>query len=141
MNPNHRYLCYTNLLLILSLLYFANSISHGTHVIEYILAFFLVVTIVLSQLFWSQPIRGSTIHRIDALNSKLVAGCFILYVLSYKFRWSFVLLIGLVFFSFFMSDYYSTLEWCSNKHLLWQGILHVLCFIASFYAFFQIQNF
>ena len=134
---NHRYLCFTNSLLLLTLLYFSIQISRSkVHAIEYVLAFGLVVTIALSQLFWFHPIRGSLLHRIDALNAKVVVACFILYVLSYKFRWSFVLLVGMIFFSFYLSHYYSTLEWCSHKHVLWQGILHVLCFIATLYAFF-----
>ena len=98
---NHRYLCFTNSLLLLTLLYFSIQISRSkVHAIEYVLAFGLVVTIALSQLFWFHPIRGSLLHRIDALNAKVVVACFILYVLSYKFRWSFVLLVGLIFFSF-----------------------------------------
>ena len=58
-NSNHKYLCYTNLLLIVSLFYFLFNIQETKNkpYVEYILASFLILTIIFSQLFWNNPIR------------------------------------------------------------------------------------
>lgn len=67
-NSNHKYLCYTNLLLIISILYFIFNLQKVKDkiIIEYLLVLFLIITIILSQIFWNNPIKGSTIHKIDA---------------------------------------------------------------------------
>jgi len=56
---NHKYLCYTNLLLIVSLFYFLFNIQENKNkpYIEYLLASFLIITIIFSQLFWNNPIK------------------------------------------------------------------------------------
>jgi phosphatidylserine synthase len=134
---NHKYLCYTNLLLIVSLFYFLFNIQETKNkpCVEYILASFLILTIIFSQLFWNNPIKQSKIHKIDAIIAKIVIFSFILYTLFYKFKFSYLLVLLAIATSFYFSNYYSNQEWCSNKHLFCHGSLHIFCFIATFYAF------
>ncbi len=134
-NKNHKYIQYTNLLLIITLIYFIYNIRHIKSKIEYILASFLILTIIFSQLFWKNPIRQSKIHKIDAIIARIVILSFIPYTLIYKFKYSFIpiLLASLVFIYF--SNHYSKKEWCSNKHLLFHGLFHIFCFFATFYTF------
>lgn len=134
---NHKYLCYTNLLLIVSLFYFLFNIQETKNkpYVEYILASFLILTIIFSQLFWNNPIKQSKIHKIDAIIAKIVIFSFILYTLFYKFKFSYLLVLLAIATSFYFSNYYSNQEWCSNKHLFCHGSLHIFCFIATFYAF------
>jgi hypothetical protein len=134
---NHKYLCYTNLLLIITILYFLFNLQKVKDkiIIEYLLVLFLIITIILSQIFWSNPIKGSTIHKIDAINGKIVILSFILYTLLYKFKFSYLLILFVISISFYFSDKYSNQDWCCNKHLFWHGLLHVFCFFATFYAF------
>jgi hypothetical protein len=134
---NHKYLCYTNLLLSISFFYFVFNIHEETPYIEYVLASFLIVTIIFSQLFWNNPIKQSTIHKIDAIIAKIVIFSFIVYTLLYKFMLSFLFILFAIAISSYYSNYYSKQEWCSNHHLCWHGSLHIFCFIASFYAFFE----
>jgi hypothetical protein len=70
----HKYLCYTNLLLIVSLFYFLFNTQEVKEkpFLEYILASFLIITIIFSQLFWNNPIKQSKIHKIDAIIAKIV---------------------------------------------------------------------
>ena len=70
----HRYLRYTNLLLIVSLFYFLFTTQEVKEkpFLEYILASFLIITIIFSQLFWNNPIKQSKIHKIDAIIAKIV---------------------------------------------------------------------
>jgi len=133
---NHKCLCYTNLLLIISLFYFLFTRQKiKTINFEYILALFIIPTIICSQLFWNNPIKQSNIHKIDAIIAKITILSFIIYTLLYKFKISylFVLLASIV--CFYFSNYYSNKEWCSNQHLFFHGLLHICCFIGTFYAF------
>ena len=133
----HKYLCYTNLLLIVSLFYFLFNTQEVKEkpFLEYILASFLIITIIFSQLFWNNPIKQSKIHKIDAIIAKIVIFSFILYTLLYKFKFSYLLVLLAIAISFYFSNYYSNQEWCCNKHIFCHGTLHIFCFIATFYAF------
>ena len=135
--PKHKCLCYTNLLLSISFFYFVFHIHEETPWIEYVLASFLIITIIFSQLFWNNPIKKSNIHKIDAIIAKIVIFSFIFYTLLYKFMVSFLFILLAIAISSYYSNYYSNQEWCSNHHLCWHGSLHIFCFIASFYAFFE----
>ena len=136
---NHKYLCYTNLLLIISILFFIYKTKSTTNPnptqIEKFLATSLIGTIVFSQLFWNNPIKHSIIHKIDAIIAKIVIASFILYTLIYKYRFSYLLVLSAITISFYFSNHYSSQEWCSNKHLCCHASLHIFCFIATFYAF------
>ena len=132
---NYLYLCYTNLLLNVSILYFLFNRHKDTPLIEYIFAVFLIITIIFSQLFWRNPIKQSKIHKIDAIIAKIVIFTLILYTLLYKFKFSFLLILLVIFISSYFSNHYSKQEWCSNKHILCHGLLHIFCFIATFYTF------
>jgi hypothetical protein len=129
----HQYLQYTNLLFIICLFYFL--LKNNKPKIEYVLAFLLVISIIFSQVFWNNPIQHSKIHKMDAIIAKITVSLFILYTLIYKFNIVFLFLLVAIAISFYFSNYYSTKEWCCNKHLLCHGSLHIFCFNAMFYTF------
>ena len=141
-NTNHRYLQFTNLLLILSIFYFlyTKPTIKEKHAIEYLLASFLIITIIFSQLFWNNPIKHSNIHKIDAVIAKIVIFSFIFYTIIYKFKVSYLLVLLAIALSFYFSNYFSNQEWCSSQHLFCHGCLHIFCFIATFYAFIPILS-
>jgi len=132
---NNKYLCYTNLLLILSILYFFYNKDEKTPYMEYLLVLFLIPIIITSQIFWNNPIKGSKIHKIDALISKTAIISFIVYVLIYKFSFIRLFILLGIIVSFYFSNYYSNKEWCSNQHICCHGLLHIFCFIGTFFAF------
>ena len=140
MNNNHKYLRYTNMLLLISIAYFLCTIQDIKNhpKVEFILATFLLVTIVCSQLFWDHPIQHSTIHKIDAIVAKIVIFSFILYTLMYKFKFSFLIVLAAIFISFYFSHTYSSQEWCCTNHLCCHGLMHIFCFIATFYTFMPV---
>ena len=133
------YLCYTNFLLVGPIIYFLINKNEVKPWVEYVLVSFLCTTILLSQLFWYNPIRFSVIHKVDAVNAKLVIGCFIVYTLLYKYRLSFLFILAGIAVSFYLSNMYSNQQWCSIQHLYCHAILHLFCFVASFYAFFPMM--
>jgi len=137
-NTNHLYLRYTNLLLWLSVFYFYTN--HKKPYIEYILAVFLIITIFWSQLFWKYPVKHSFIHTIDAIVAKITIVSFILYTILYKFSLFYLFVLLCICITSYYSNYYSSQIWCSNDHLYWHGILHICCFIATFFAFSPIEE-
>jgi|LauGreSuBDMM15SN_2_FD.fasta_scaffold17330_2 FlaA1/EpsC-like NDP-sugar epimerase len=141
---NAYYLCYTNLLLIIPIGYFLFNIQTETPKIEFLLATMLLIVIYFSQQFWKNPIKHSRIHRIDAIVAKITIVSFILYTLfkfsnSFDVLWMCYLVLFAIVTSFYFSNKYSNEEWCSNKHLCCHGLLHIFCFIATFYAFLPLS--
>lgn len=130
---NYNFLLLTNSLLLYSIIYFFTNNTVHT-LIEYILVSLLPFTIFFSQLFWINPIRYSIIHKIDAFIAKIVISSFIIYTLIYKYNFSYIILLYFIFLSFYYSNYYSSKKWCCNNHLFFHGLLHIFCFIATFYA-------
>lgn len=139
-NSNHRYLCYTNLLLVISIFYFLFNRQQVKSKIEYILALLLIVIIIFSQIFWNNPIKYSKIHKIDAIIAKIGMVSLLSYTVIYKFNSSFLLILLAIIISAYLSNYYSKQNWCSNKHLICHGLLHIFCFIGTFYTFAPIKK-
>ena len=137
----HRVLLYTNLLLVISLIYF--FFYSNKNYMETMLALTLVPVIISSQLFWRNPIKGTVIHIIDSILAKICIFSFILYTIIYKFTtfetsviYSILLFyIGLAAWS---SNRYSRIQWCSPDHIKSHAFLHYFCFMATFFAFLQL---
>ena len=131
-------LLYTNLLLVFSLVYFyCNSTKNW---IECVLAVLLVAIILSSQIFWRNPIRGTSVHTIDAIIAKVCISAFIAYTIAFKLQYDDIaivygiLLLGIVV-SAGLSGYFSNKRWCSPAHIHSHAFLHYFCFIATFFAF------
>jgi len=128
----------TNSLLLLSFLFFLQFSEKNIY--EIILAGCLVITIIVSQLFWNNPIKHSTIHRIDGIVAKISLGLFFGYITLYKkidtmlFYLFLIIMVWVVYF-FFLSDYHSRKQWCCNHHIIYHGMSHIFCFTGSLFAF------
>ena len=106
-----------------------------------ILSFLLLSTYFFSQLFWFNPIQYSLVHKIDSIIAKTTISYFIIYTLTYKelkflLYYSYILIVLNIIIMSYLSNIESTKKWCSDKHILYHGLLHIFCFIGSFYAFF-----
>jgi hypothetical protein len=135
-----QYLKKTNLLLFISFIFFI--INSKKNINEVLLGLCLLASILMSQLFWNNPKKYSLIHKVDAYVAKFSISYFIIYTLLCKnlhisrvLFYSYIVSLFGIFFSFYMSNYYSSREWCSSNHIYCHGILHICCFIASLYAF------
>ena len=130
----------TNLLLFISFIFFMINSKKNIH--EVVLGLCLIGSIIMSQLFWNNPKKYSIIHRVDAVVAKFSISYFIIYTLLGKkiqksrvLFYSYIVCLFGIFFSFYMSNYYSSKEWCCSNHIYCHGMLHICCFIASIYAF------
>lgn len=134
----YRILLYTNLMLIISLIYF--YFYSNKNWIETTLAVMLVSTIITSQYFWRNPLRGTSLHKIDAIIAKLCIFSFIIYTLFVKNGWNYTsllysILLIYIGLSAWFSHHYSRIRWCSPEHIKSHAFLHYFCFLATFFAF------
>jgi hypothetical protein len=103
---------------------------------ETLLALMLILTVILSYFFWSDPVIGSDINIYDAVVAKLTLFLFISYTLWKRgFTWQYISILFLIGISFYYSDYYSSIQWCCTEHIHSHGVFHVLCTIGTFFAF------
>jgi hypothetical protein len=128
----------TNSLIIVSLLFFLQFSEKNRW--ENILAVCLVTTLIVSQIFWNNPVRYSIIHRIDGIVAKISVSLFIGYTTFYKkidpiLLYLFLILITWMMYFFLLSNFHSQKEWCCNSHILYHGIAHIFCFACSLFAF------
>ena len=136
LKPYH--LCITSgLFLIPLIIYF---LSNDKNLEKNILAFFLCLCLLFSQLFWYNPISNSFIHKIDARVAKLNACLIIMYTLfyiklSYFVLFLYILLGILTICAFYKSDYYSNKEWCCDGHLFNHSFIHIAAFFGFLYVF------
>ena len=130
----HQFLRLTNATLIISLLYF--YFFTDKNVYEIILSTMLVLSIAMSQIFWSNPVKGSSIHMWDAIIAKMTIFSFIIYTFwKHGFLIEYTIVLVCIAISFAYSHYYSSIEWCSSGHVKSHGALHYFCFMATFFAF------
>jgi len=133
------YLQITNFSLSFSLLYF--YLHSNKNLYECVLAVILVLIMICSQLFWSNPIQHSLIHKIDAIVAKVGLTCFILYIALFKKKtWlgviSAIFIVICIADTFYLSNYFSTIEWACEEHILFHGMMHLFCYIGTFFAFY-----
>jgi hypothetical protein len=138
MNIPPQILRITNSLIIISFLFFLQFSEKNMW--EKILAGCSIIILISSQLFWANPVRYSTIHRIDGIVAKITVLSFIGYVTFYKkidpiLLYLFMILVVWMMYFFLLSNFYSNKEWCCNKHILYHGMSHIFCFICSLFAF------
>lgn len=132
------YLLFTSFLILLplSLFYFKKNKNKY----EYILALLLIINLILSLLFWSNPIKNSLIHKIDAFFARVSLIFFVIYILFFKENNIVLNFIILILFlkgimMFFYSDKESSKSWCSKNHINYHMCFHLFMYLAAFYVF------
>lgn len=133
------YLQITNMSLFFSLYYF--YLQSKKNIYECVLAAILVLIIICSQIFWSNPIQNSLIHKIDAVVAKIGFFCFIFYIMFFKKKtWiggvSAALIIVCITNTAYLSNHFSTIEWTSETHVMFHGMMHLFCYVGTFFAFY-----
>lgn len=120
-------------------IYVINKNKQNSYSEKY-LSILLLFNLLLSILFWCNPIKFSTIHYIDSFFVKLSVFCIFIYItfiknLDYYYKLIFYGLY-LIFISFAMlSNDSSTKEWCSNDHIFSHFLMHVVGISGSYIAF------
>lgn len=124
--------------LILYWTYPSTKIEHG-------LALLLTMNVILSLLFWSNPIQHSPLHKVDAIFAKISYVCFVVYVLCIKeMTWLFKLLFGSLLLLSTLLFYYShlnSIEWCSPEHVMFHSMFHAVTSAGCSLAFLNVHEY
>ena len=107
---------------------------------EIILVSLLVTNVILSFLFWRNPIEKSVIHFYDGIFAKISCMLFTIYVLfikeiDYKIKLIFLVIIFMASIMFYYSNINSKKNWCSRAHLICHSIFHFLISVGCCIAF------
>ena len=107
---------------------------------ETILALLLLINIILSFSFWINPIEKSTIHIYDGFFAKISYILFTIYILfikeiDYKIRIVSLIILLLTLIMFYYSNIKSK-KWCSNQHIVYHFIFHLVSSMGCSIAFF-----
>jgi hypothetical protein len=135
---NGFYLSTTTLFLLFPIIIFLYN--NKQTIWEIILAFLLITNIILSFLFWSNPIEKSLIHFYDGVFAKISYILFPIYILfikdiTYKIKLAFLMILFVSSIMFYYSNINSKKNWCSSMHLICHSIFHFLISIGSSIAF------
>ena len=133
-----QYLRITAILIFVSFLFFIAYSKKNVY--EILLGGCLLLTFLSAQMFWSVPIKGSLVHRFDSVTTKVTIICFIIYTLTQKLTnmelaISYMILLFIMFYFFYLSHCYSSNEWCCDQHIYSHGLAHIFCFLSSLFAF------
>lgn len=103
------------------------------------LKFMLLLTSVISILFWGNPVQHSTIHIVDGILARTTLFTFMVYNIL-KNRNTFVLFclsMALVLFSLYLSNHFSIRlkRWGSTEHVISHGFAHIFGIIGIYATF------
>jgi hypothetical protein len=135
---NSFYLSITSLLLLFPIIIFKHN--NNQTIYKKILVLLLLINIMLSFLFWINPIENSILHYYDGIFAKISYIVFIIYILfvkkiNYKIKLIFIIILFVASFMFYYSNINSKKIWCSKKHIIIHSIFHFLASIGCFFAF------
>ena len=110
------------------------------YIFEYVLAAFILFNIFASLLFWYNGKKNSGFHVVDGLFAKISLIVFIIYVLFFKkipyyMIFLFLVLLTYVIYFLYCSNYYSTIQWCSEQHIFHHAMFHACASMGAIYAF------
>lgn len=133
-----QYLCITSGLFCIPLIIY--FLSNDKTLEKNILSVVLFLCLLLSQLFWCNPIRGSIIYEMDKIIAKLTAFLITIYILFYKKTSGFILFLYLLLgiftiYAVYKSHYYSRKEWCCDDHLFNHSLIHIAALFGILYVF------
>ena len=137
-NIKPRILFYSSHLFLIPILYYVVIIK-PTRLLSNVFSM-IFMNFVFSIAFWSNPIKNSNIHYIDAVAAKTSIIVMIL-VTSIKrvlyqqtMKW-FIRSLSIMLLFFYLSNLYSRIEWCCKEHLITHFIGHVMATITMFFIF------
>ena len=132
------YLLFSSLFALLPLAFFYLKAHKNKY--ESRLAGLLVINLVLSLLFWSNPVKKGLIHKIDAFFARASIIWFIIYIIFFKkisiiYKAIFLILFLIGMLMFYYSSKESSKSWCSKNHSMCHMFFHLFIFLAACFAF------
>jgi len=133
---NH-HLLFSSLFSLLPLSYFYFKKDKNNY--EYVLAALLLINLILSIMFWSNPKKNGLIHKIDAFFARISILFFVIYVIFFKeiifHKVCFLILSSITVFMFYNSNKESSKGWCCQTHTNSHMFFHLFAFLGATIAF------
>jgi hypothetical protein len=107
--------------------------------IQSILFTALFSNFIFSIAFWYDPIKGSFIHKIDAVAARISITLLFLYTTIFRnlsifgFIWYILTVLTMGLF-FYLSNIFSTYKWCCIEHILCHLMAHIFACLAIFFT-------
>jgi hypothetical protein len=100
------------------------------------------LAICCNQVFWINPIRFSLRHKIDGVVAKISFFYYFFYVTNKKTLSTaemnrFYQLVFILGSSFCVSNYFSSKQWCSPRHLICHVIFHCIASRGMMFSFLE----
>lgn len=142
-NIHHRWLCITPMMNALPLLYYWLFYKEKRNVLTFICV--LIACLMIStMIFWYSPIQHGSMHTIDKMIVIITGFLTVGYMLFYKlfckkihryiwFIYGIALASGTYFL--YLSNYYSSIEWCSPDHLMSHFWFHLIAKPSIWFVF------
>jgi len=140
---HHQWLCITPLMNLIPLYYYLRYSKEHTRSLTFI-HFFIICLMISTIVFWYSPIRNGWAHKIDKTIVHFIGFLAVGYVLFYKlfsqkisrYIW---FLYGMVLsgssYFLYLSNYYSTIEWCSRDHIVSHFWFHLFAKPSIWFLF------
>ena len=138
---NNYYLVFTSCLLLIPIIYCMTHFTIKNNNYEIILLLLLSSNLIWSILFWNNGKKYSLEHKIDGFLAKLSLILFIFYILFIKedipkkHKTFLLCILFIVILLYYLSNKYSTIEWCSKEHIITHSLFHVSIATGSLFAF------
>jgi hypothetical protein len=114
-------------------------LKQNKNIYEYGLAGLLINNILLTILFWRNPIKHSIMHKVDAFFSRFSLVFFTIYIVFAK-KLSFIacyfILFSIGMGLFYGSNKESCKHWCSKNHILYHMCFHLFICLAVACAYY-----
>lgn len=99
-----------------------------------------ITAILCNQLFWHNPVRYNFYHKIDGIVAKITFFYFLGYThykqtLSINQFFEYYFIIFMMGLTFYISNYYSSRNWCSYNHLYIHMVFHLFSSFGMVYAY------
>lgn len=129
---NHRVLMITSIILELPVI---NNYIKTNDKTAISVDVFLMITGVISIIFWEAPVRNGIRHKFDSIFAKLSITLTSLYILFYKQnsildKMLFSLGLFMMISFFILSNSCSRLKWCSRNHVITHAFFHLIIFVT-----------
>jgi hypothetical protein len=100
----------------------------------------ILSNIIASIFFWKDAIKNGVSHKIDGILARIIFICSLGYILIYKtmspFTWFlFGMILGKIGFYIYLSNEYSSREWCSTEHIYHHLFFHLSIPFALLFCF------
>jgi len=135
---NHSILCLSSLVMILPIMFYLFFREYSDAYT--FLAILILSNIIASILFWKDAVRYGVFHRMDAILARISFVCSLGYILFYKtmspIGWFLLgMILGIVGFFLYLSNEYSSREWCCSDHIYHHLLFHLSIPIGLMFCF------